>query len=831
MELRNTAVFLTCMLAVVPEGLFAPAQAAPAKPAAAAQAKPVIVAAPAAKAMAKPAPVAAPAKPGARNATTNFVLTKPTPEYNEFLKKARASHEDEYWKIIAAKPEGPTYENIKDLPLAPIRYTDAPWIYAGIILSPKGSTQKMRLIENGFRVDANLTRRSKAGAGKSFTWAAPDTALTLCVGSKDEVFGLDEARQGLPHYEEGHLPIVHVDYSADGATFEETVLAHPLIADHRSSFTDEPGVAAYIRVTAKDAAGQVAFEVVGPEVAYGFPIVSGGFRNDRFTDGHNNVFAWFSPGATWDDKAKLVRFSLAKGESAYAVLPHQLQLAGTQVRANAENFEKARSAVAETWKQELAKGASVEVPEQVVMDAYRSLFIGDWQLSLGDELPYGMFNYYQGNGYAETLQYIAPFIEYGYFADARRFIQPIIEYPLSDTGIGLHVCANRLVLPTYYFFMSGDKEILVSNKARLIEVADFLLAHREKGTGLLLDGYGFDVSGHKVANLNTNTNSWRGIRDLAVAFAAIGEQALAEKYRAAADEFGAAVRQAIEKNIDNSTTPPFVPFALGEEKPWKSLVESKEASYYNLVFPYFFESEIFEANAAPYTHALEYLWSHQGVMAGLTRFDQHSTLPSQDGIHPLYTWGRQFSQILRHDAKRAIYTFYCALAFGYTRGTFLTGECQGTVPSETTYARGTYLPPEPPANALLLRSLRHMLVHERDGNLDGNYEQVCLLSTVPAAWLEDGKTIRLDKMPTRSGPISLVMKSDLKNKKISGEITLDGRAQGKSVSLSVRLPGGAKVKQAQLADGNKLQQATEDGASVLTLPAQAGTARFSIETE
>ena len=35
-----------------------------------------------------------------------------------------------------------------------------------------------------------------------------------------------------------------------------------------------------------------------------------------------------------------------------------------------------------------------------------------------------------------------------------------------------------------------------------------------------------------------------------------------------------------------------MPFALGEEAPYRSLVESKESSYYNLVMPYFFESDL-----------------------------------------------------------------------------------------------------------------------------------------------------------------------------------------------------------------------------------------------
>ncbi len=768
----------------------------------------------------------------------HFVLIRPTKDYLARLKAARASQHDYFWELTKNKPGGPTYENIKNL-MAPIRYVNAPWRYSGIILSPMGSTEKMRVIENGFQIDANLTRQTPTVPNASSAiWAMGNTHLWTFVGPKDEPFGEDEHRQGKPYYQDGYLPVFHVDYEEGGTTYEEAVFVHRLLASYRSPCIDEPGVAAYIRLTAKNGPGRVSFEVKGPPVGYGFPILSAGFGNNEWTDAHNNVFAWFSPGGTYDQKTKLVRFTLKPGESVYVVFPHTKQLAGTEVTADATHFAKARSEVIAEWKDQLVEGGRIEVPEKVAMSAYRSLLIGDWEASIGDEVPYGMFNWYEGNGYPESMETLSPFIEYGYFSDARRFIQPIVDYPITDKGVGLQACISQLKLATYYYELSGDSDFIRRNQARLIKIADFLLAHRNPKSGLILDGYMFDLPNLRVVNLNTNSNGWRAIRDLGLVFDDIGEPSLGQRYLSVAKVFGDEVRQKILTSIDHSTVPPFVPFALGFEKPYQSLVESRAASYYNIAMPYFFESEIFAPQAAPYTDAEEYMWHHQGVMAGLNRFDSHVNpqlarggfpIFAQDGIHPLYTWGRAFSQIARHEAERAVYTFYCELAFAYTRGTFVTGECQSTVPREDEWYRRTYLPPEPPANALLLRSLRHMLIHENDLNQDGIFDELWLLSATPRTWLESGKEIDLSHMPSRFGPVSLRMVSDIANGKIAGTATFTERISGKAVLLFVRLPEGYRVSGAFLDSGKPLTLSERGDDPVVELPATPGTVHFSIE--
>ena len=346
-------------------------------------------------------------KPKGRGAEPRFVLKAPSAEYLNTLRKARAANNDYFWTQVKGEAG---YDDVKDF-LAPLRYVNAPFRYPGVILSPKGSSEKMRFVESGFQLDANLTRRQPVAAD---AWTHGDTHLWVCVGPKDELFGLDEHRQGQPSYEQGYLPDVHVDYTAEGVTYSEEVFAGKLVADYRSPLLDEAGIAAYMRITPRDGDGIVSFELSAPEVGYGFPIVPAGFRNNQWTDAHNNAYAFFSPGGEFDRNGDIVRFRLRRGQSVYVIMPHDLQPAGTKATPGEAAFAQAKQQMLASWTHELAKGGGVEVPEKVVMDAWRSLLIGDWQLTIGDELPYGMFTWYQGNGYAESLQYIAPFIEYGF---------------------------------------------------------------------------------------------------------------------------------------------------------------------------------------------------------------------------------------------------------------------------------------------------------------------------------------------------------------------------------------------------------------------------------
>jgi hypothetical protein len=110
--------------------------------------------------------------------------------------------------------------------------------------------------------------------------------------------------------------------------------------------------------------------------------------------------------------------------------------------------------------------------------------------------------------------------------------------------------------------------------------------------------------------------------------------------------------------------------------------------------------------------------------------------------------------LLRDEPEAAIRAFYSMMssAFSHT----------ALEPVEHRWTHGQYFGP-PSTDGAWFELYRHMLVHERDGDV------LALAQATPRAWLQDGKTIELERVPTYYGPVSLTMTNK------AGELRADVR--------------------------------------------------------
>ena len=90
----------------------------------------------------------------------------------------------------------------------------------------------------------------------------------------------------------------------------------------------------------------------------------------------------------------------------------------------------------------------------------------------------------------------------------------------------------------------------------------------------------------------------------------------------------------------------------------------------------------------------------------------------------------------------------------------------------------------------MVRMYRTMLVQERDGGL-------FLLQGTPRRWLADGEEIRLERVPTWYGPLSLACRSRLQAGRVEVKLELPDGARGVPVSLHLRLPEGASIERVE----------------------------------
>jgi hypothetical protein len=148
-------------------------------------------------------------------------------------------------------------------------------------------------------------------------------------------------------------------------------------------------------------------------------------------------------------------------------------------------------------------------------------------------------------------------------------------------------------------------------------------------------------------------------------------------------------------------------------------------------------------------------------------------------------------------------SFYGMLAHGMTRNTFIGAEGTALEPLDEG-GRFFYCPPNSASNGQWLAVLRYLLVQDWDSDEDGEPETLRLLFATPKRWLEDGKTIKVERAPSAFGPVSMLVKSKLTHGEVLAEIDLPTRNQPKQTLFRIRLPDGWKILSAT-ADSTSLR--------------------------
>src|SRR5207244_11875286 len=130
------------------------------------------------------------------------------------------------------------------------------------------------------------------------------------------------------------------------------------------------------------------------------------------------------------------------------------------------------------------------------------------------------------------------------------------------------------------------------------------------------------------------------------------------------------------------------------------------------------------------------------------------------GTKPLDGMRYLLDTLRRDDPERALVSFYGMLAHGMTRNTFIGAEGCAIEPLDAG-GRFFYCPPNSASNGQWLAVLRHLLVQDWDADGDGRPETLRLLFATPRRWLEDGKDIKVEHVPTAFGPVSVLVQSKL----------------------------------------------------------------------
>jgi hypothetical protein len=715
-----------------------------------------------------------------------------------------ASPRDLWGEASLEQPGGPSYEFFEPL-LPPLRYCDAPFRHYPIVLSAPGAPVKARVISNGSMVNALARQPSWIGE--------TGTPVTFRVTRDMAVFGEDLSRLEGPVYEQGYLPIVQLKYRSGNQVYAQEAFApvDPALAQHgvlfvRFTLVESPA----------DVAGMVEAQIESPEV---LRVAKGkAFVPDKA----GKMIAAFEL-ARWRFNAARCTLTtdLKLGESAHLAIC--TEAGGEPIVLEPKMYDAQRAKCIDAWNAILDGGTRITVPEKRVDDAWRATTIGNFMLLHGAGMRYSHGNQYAKLYIGEGGDTTRAMIEYGQLQTARKIIPPLFVY--TRKGLDFHQAGLKLQMLAHYYWTTRDAEFVKSMRVISKEgrkpgwqtELDLLMNGREEKSGLFPpEKYAGDID-DRVYSSNSNSNGWRGLRDMAAVLNEIGEKELAKKANASAEQFRKAVLGALEKSIDRTVQPAFVPLALfGAEKPYPKIPEQRLASYWNIMSKFVLASGVFPPDSEYANALIDYAQQRGGLCMGMNRSsaEPNSWWINFRGINDLYTLRYTLTLLRRDEPDRALVGFYGKLAHGMTRDTFIGCEGSSIIPMYGN-GRQMYLPPNSAANANFLEPLRYLLVQDYDMNDDGQPETLRLAFATSRRWLEDGKEIKVERAPTAFGEISYTIKSQLNAGTVEAHLNLPKRSTPEKTLLRLRLPDGWKIE--SVSTGDKSIQVNDETIDISSL--------------
>lgn len=739
--------------------------------------------------------------PGTIGCPPGVSLPTLSSEYKSSVTEALYSPQDVWGRQVLAKPEGPTYNNVKDY-LAPIMYAIGPAAQGsfltdtGVYYIPFGQPQQLTTPGN---VALTVADGSQIISNK-----VGNLSTRIFVGaSGQEQFGSCLANLGTPELYKGYLPILELTYKDhDGNQYTQESLA-----------TNLPGtdvLASYVKITAKHGkpgqtgqkSSMIRFQVCGTCTLHQ--------EGNRLVDDQGRTYMYFSPGATFSNSELVYNMNTDDNgdtedegnHAVYMIRPVTPAANAPQLLADNEGQKQARNESEAYWTNRLSEGNLFQIPESKVMDAQRNLLIQDllmtWRYSLGN--AYEAF--YQPES-STTMEVLGRF---GFTQVYKQALQDLLPKSKGTDRRNWEI-GEKLGHAADYYRLTGDSSLITANLAAYASYAADLAAQHAGDPNHLLarQQYSSDVKG-LVYGLHQIGTALFGLSDIVSVWQQMGESVLANTYGPLAADLRTSFDKAVK---DSSTTLPdgslFTPvMLLDKEAPYPNLTTTSIGSYWNLVAQYGFAAQVYGPGSPEANAALSYLYNHGSRLLGQLRV--------RDGaLDNVYAVDQAKFLADNDQPDQLVLSFYGALAHGMTQNTFITGEAENVGPlaskwplqfgacqagtscwGSNEYYRGMYLSPNSANNGFFLALLRLMLINDVTNN-KGEPQSLQLAFATPRDWLDDGKKIDVHDAPTLFGPVSYTISSKIKHNQVTADLDVPNRTPIGKLQLRLRVPEGKKL--------------------------------------
>lgn len=712
-----------------------------------------------------------------------------TEKYKSDVVAALDAKEDVWGERVLRRPEGPTYDNVKDY-LKPLMHVRQP-----ATAGPMTDTEVHYL---PFGMPEGLSGRGSvalhvADGSQIITnrWSYRD--LEISVGDGTERYGSCLASVDGPRLREGYQPVLEVGYrDAQGVGYTQESFATYLPGTQQ--------LASYVKITAKRQ-GSARHATIGFHDFCGDACQLSVDGNRLVRDG--KTYLYFGQGAEFDGTNLTFDVDLTRGERTVYVVRVNEAAAAPPLVADAAGYAAARQRVTDYWDGRLDAGATIDVPEERVRDATKSLLtqnlLSSWRYSLGN--GYEAFYQPESNDTVETLGHL------GYTDVYKSSLQDLLPLTKGVKRRNWEI-GTKLFHAADYWYLTRDASLLEKYEDQYVAYLEDLVAQNAADPNGLLERqqYSSDIP-LGVYGLHQIGFAQRGAQDIAEVWRQLGRTDLADRYSGFAARLEKTYQDAVRASAvtlpDGALFTPVM--LLDDEQVWDPITAETLGGYWNLVAHYGFGAKVYPPGSAEARATEKYLEQYGGRLLGLLRARDSGNTNVYAVEHMKFLADNDF-------ADELVLSFYGKLAHGMTRDTYVSGEahnvgpiltkwplCRGTpgcVPpapadgwTDDEYYRAMYMPPNSANNTSFLEALRLLLVHTSTDALD-RPRGLDLAHATPRGWLADGKRIRVADLPTEFGTLAYDIRSHLADGRVDAVVDVPSRQIPDDLSLRLRVPKG-----------------------------------------
>jgi hypothetical protein len=464
---------------------------------------------------------------------------------------------------------------------------------------------------------------------------------------------------------------------------------------------------------------------------------------------------------------------------------------------SAAEFYKALYHVHAVWARDLNPPMKIDVPDPSLREFCLHALLMEEITRVGDHPKYGYpplggINVFGGYGYnnVDTFQdtfntSVAAFLEWGLFDVARRYIDDYFINSVRDDGsidtrgpeVGQY--GKMLTVVAKYYAYTHDEKLLRKHEKKLQAIVSLFGTLRKQSKEVpssditygIIRGWSEHDSSLKIdpyrfmqPHFSNNAEAARGFHDLGEVWVEMGRKLrdphLEKEGRDTLQESAEMKKDmdsAIDRSIDRSKQPPYVPAVAGDTTTY-----GKDRAYTEMLE----SAELTEKQARLVSDSLA---ARGESLFGLPRGGQY--------YNGFLDFGPAYARLLYDWPREFLLLYYAHRAHIYSRGNWTAVEgarIDGTL-------EGPYCTP---SEVSIPTFTKWMLVFEHPDE-----PVVWLAKATPRVWLEQGKTIVVADAPTRFGNVGYELHSDIDHGKVSAVLHLPEGYRA-ATKLRLRVPGG-----------------------------------------